>query len=132
MDPRITIVTAGFTLLSSGTMLAIDQEPIQMNLSLDRSILLSVELHFLAEYHPGGRSMERYQSKDGSVEKWHIFDSINGESGHTISPVPVISYVDEGVLKTVCLQLHTTKLSSGSIKIDYAWWTGTEKASVKN
>ena len=125
LDISFLISTANLTLISSGSMMTIKDEPVRMSISINGTKTKSVELHFHAKIHPEGLSLDRQHSADSSVETWHIYDSNNGVSGRTVSPVPVVSYDDNGIIKSIYLQLHTTRLQDdGPVKIEYAWWSG--------
>jgi hypothetical protein len=90
------------------------------------------KLHFHPDRHHEGRSLVRDLSDDGTTQEWHIYDSENGESGRTISPVPVMSYEDEGIMKSIYLQLHTTRLQDdGPVKVQYTWWSGVKSSGIQ-
>lgn len=124
MEISIDITTSDLTLITSGTFMTIDEKPIQMEVLFDGERTVSVVILFHHELHPSGKSVVRNVSKDRTIDEWHIYDSVDGESERTVAPVPVVFYEDDLVTMAIYLQLHTQRLSDGSVKVDYAWWDG--------
>ncbi len=132
MNISIQVTTGDFTLISSGTLLTVNGDPIRMTAMVCDEQTMSVELHFHPDRHHEGRSLVRNLSEDGATQEWHIYDSANGDSGRTISPVPVVSYDDNGIIKSIYLQLHTTRLQDdGPVKVEYAWWSGVKSSGIQ-
>lgn len=123
MDINIVVETAGYRLISSGTLLTCDSEPIRMTVEIAGEKTVNVQLHFHPEKHPDGKSLLRQISEDRTEDNWHIYESIDGECGRTIAPVPVICYQDREEMKTLYLQILTQKVSEdGTVKVDYSWF----------
>jgi hypothetical protein len=132
MSISIEVTSGDYTLISSGTLLTINGDPVRMTIIAFDEQLAAVELIFHAGRHHEGRSLVRHISEDGTIHQWHIFDSANGDSGRTVSPVPILSYEDEGIMKSIYLQLHTTRLQDdGPIKVEYTWWSGVKSSGIQ-
>jgi hypothetical protein len=132
MDIQITVETGGYQVLSSGTLMTIENQPIVMTAVISEEQTVSVALYLHQEKHPAGKGLVRGISIDGTVDEWHIYESDDGDGGQTISPVPIIQYeVDDEVL-TLYLQVHTQKLSpEGTFKFDYCLLEGKDESSVE-
>jgi len=105
--------------------MTIDNLPINVTVEIAGEKTVCVVLSFHPEKHPDGKSMLRRVSEDGSVDKWDIYESDDGDYGWTIKPVPILCYEDGDVMRTLCLQIHTQKISvDGTVKVDYAWFEG--------
>jgi hypothetical protein len=132
MNISIQVQSGDYTLISSGALLTINGAPVTMTVVACDEQLISVELHFHPDRHHEGRSLVRNFSEDGTIQQWHIYDSTNGESGRTASPAPVMSYEDEGIMKSIYLQLHTTRLQAdGPVKVEYVWWSGVKSSGIQ-
>ena len=128
MEIAIEISSADLTLISCGSFLTIDDSPVKMDVIINEATTVSVMIIFHRESHPAGKSLTRKASEDGTLDEWHIYDSVVGELSNTIAPVPVIFYDDEGGAPlAIYLQLHTQRLPNGPVKVDYAWWDGERR-----
>ena len=128
MEVLIEISTAGLTLISSGSFITIDDTPVKMDVLIDDERTVSVLLLFHHEPHPAGKTISHKVSEDRTVDEWHIYDSAASEPEAYISPVPVVLYTDGCTPMALSLQLHTQRLSSGPVKVDYVWWDGERDA----
>ena len=111
MPINFIVETGEYRLISSGTLMTIDNQPILMTVALAEERTVCVKLHFHAEKHPEGKNMLRRVSEDGTVDEWDIYESDDGDFGWTVKPVPILCYEDGDVMKTLYLQLHTQKVS---------------------
>ena len=118
MKINFTVATGVYRLISSGTLMTIDNLPINVTVEIAGEKTVCVVLSFHPEKHPDGKSMLRRVSEDGSVDKWDIYESDDGDYGWTIKPVPILCYEDGDVMRTLCLQIHTQKISvDGTVKL---------------
>ena len=125
MEINVTVETGEYRLITSGTLITCDNEPICMTVEIAEEKTICVVLHFHQEKHPEGKSIERCIAEDGTVDDWYIYESDNGEYGRTVRPVPVICFQDDDEMKTLFLQIHTQKLSAeGRVKLEYCWFEG--------
>ena len=128
MEVLIEISTAGLTLISSGSFITVDDTPVKMDVIIDDERTVSVLLLFHHERHPAGKTISHKVSEDRTVDEWHIYDSADNEPEAYIAPVPVVLYTDGCTPMALSLQLHTQRLSSGPVKVDYVWWDGERDA----
>jgi len=127
MDINFIVETSGYRLISSGTLMTCDNEPILMTVVLAGEKTICVKLHFHAEKHLDGKSMVRHVSEEGTVDEWDIYESDDGDYGWTVKPVAIICYEEDALLKTLYLQLHSQKVSvDGTVKAEYAWFEGSK------
>ena len=125
MNISIEVTSGDHILISSGTLLTSNGDPVRMTVVICDEHTVSVELHFHPDLHHEGLSLVRDLTDDGTTQEWHIYDSANGDSGRNVSPVPIVSYDDNGIIKSIYLQLHTIRLQNdGPDKVEYALWSG--------
>lgn len=110
-------------LVSSGIFITIGEEPVNMRVMIGGEPTVTVVLHFHRGTQTLGRPMERKVSPDGAFDEWHIYDSYEGEAGHTRAPVPVIVFKEKDELKELFLQLCVYRLPDGQTRVEYAWWS---------
>jgi len=132
MDIQITVETGGYQVISSGTLMTIENQPIVMTAVIAEEQSVSVAVYFHQEKHPEGKGLVRGISIDGTVDEWHIYESDSGDGTQMIHPVPIIQYEEDGEVLTLYLQVHTQKLSpDGTFKFDYCLLEGKDEGSVE-
>lgn len=115
MTIAISIESDTLQLITSGFLFAKPNQPTKMTIYIDDEKTLSVSLYIHSELHSEGENMVRHISEDGTVDEWHIYDSDDGDSKLTPEPVSVVCYEYDGIIKTIYLQLQTTKAAERSI-----------------
>ena len=91
---NVTVETSGYRLISSGTLMTCDNEPILMTVGIAGEKTMCVKLQFHREALPDGKSMLRRVSEDGTVDDWDIYESDDGDYGWTVRPVPILCDCD--------------------------------------
>jgi len=124
MTVSISIESNNLQLISSGFLFAKLNKPVKMSIFIDDEKTLSVSLYIHSELHSEGENMVRHISEDGTTDEWHIYESEDGESKFTPEPVSVVCYEFDGIIKTIYLQVQTTKLRDGLYEVKYVWWEG--------
>ena len=131
MDIQISVETGRYRLISSGTLLTIDDQPVLMTVEIDEEESASVLLIFHHKKHPDGKSLVRSISIDGTVDEWHIYESADGDCSWLIQPEPIVQYQDAEEQLTLYLQIHLNKIATdGTIKLDFCWLEGDREISV--
>lgn len=132
MDIQITVETGGYEVISSGTLMTIEKQPILMTAVIAEEQTVSVAVYFHQEKNPEGKDLVRGISIDGTVDEWHIYESDSEDGSQMIHPVPLIQYEADGEVLTLYLQAHTQKLSpDGTFKFDYCLLEGKDESSVE-
>lgn len=132
MDIQITVETGGYQVISSGTLMTIENQPIVMTAVISEEQTVSVAVYFHQGKHPEGKGLVRGISIDGTVDEWHIYESDSEDGSQMIHPVPIIQYEEDGEVLTLYLQVHTQKLSpDGTFKFDYCLLEGKDEGSVE-
>lgn len=131
MDIQISVETGRYRLISSGTLFTMEDQPVLMTVEIDEVESASVLLIFHRKSHPEGKRLVRSVSIDGTVDEWHIYESVDGDFGWLIKPEPIIQYQDEEEQLTLYLQIHINKIATdGTIKLDFCWLEGDREISL--
>ena len=131
MDIQISVETGRYRLISSGTLFTMEDQPVLMTVEIDEVESASVLLIFHRKSHPEGKRLVRSVSIDGTVDEWHIYESVDGGFDWLIKPEPIIQYQDEEEQLTLYLQIHMNKIADdGTVKLDFCWLEGDRELSV--
>jgi hypothetical protein len=125
MSLSIGLKIDGLDLVSSGSFMTINDQPVEFSINAAPSGTFLVYLVFHRESHLAGRGMELKMEKEQGAMYINLYDCDSDLAVYNAKPMHIISYAEEFVERGIYLQLNLNRLrSNGAILIHYAWLVG--------